>query len=160
MLRKAIALAAALTAASIVSQIARGQEVEPSLAQPMQSSKIGIAEPLILQQSSGDKGVSATLIVDCSIPKTYLTLHGANGGNDIYSFDAEGVPTVDSTPPIGATSTPDLKKSVLQRMMRELGQRQLQDFSPDNLCRDGRPSRGAALAILRFVTQNTRELDI
>lgn len=157
---KAIVLAFALTAASVFSQIARGQDLEPSPPQTIPSSKINISQPLLMRQSNVNQGITATLIVDCSIPKTYLTLKGANGGADIYTFDREGVPTIDAIPPTGVNATPELKASVIAKMMRELGQRQIDDFSPSNLCRDGQPSRGAATAILNFITRGAAEFDI
>jgi hypothetical protein len=142
-MKKAVALAFALTAASVISQMARGDD-----------TSIKISQPLIMRSGA------STLIVDCSIPKTYLTLPRSDGGADYYTFDKEGVPTIDATPPTGITQPPDLKKNVIKRMMVELGQRQLQDFSPDILCRDGQPNSGAAAAIMNFVTRGVREFDI
>lgn len=145
---KALIGAFSLTALSIAYQRVRGQDLS---AQP-ESAQISIAQPFIIRVKE------AILIVDCSIPKTYLTLPRGDGGADYYTFGT--IPTVDATPSTGQVPSPEERKAHITQMMRELGQRQIDDFSPDTLCRDGRPNTGAAAAIMNFVTNGAREFDI
>lgn len=145
---KALIGAFSLTAISVASQLARGQDLS---AQP-EPAQISISHPFIMRVKE------AILIVDCSIPKTYLTLPRGDGGADYYTFGT--IPTIDATPSSGQTPSLEERKAHLTQMMMELGQRQIDDFSLDTLCRDGRPNVGAAAAIMNFATNGAREFDI
>lgn len=162
-MKKALLLASALSAASAICQLARGQEIleTPNFHDSRQSG-MKLSQPLIMRQSNDREGFTSTLIVDCNPrdPKTRLTNTGANGGSDSYIIGQNGVPIIDSFPPTGVVSTPALKNDVITRLMKELSQRRLDDLSPDNLCRDGRPNVGAAAAIMNSIVGKVTEFDI
>lgn len=122
---------------------------------------------LIIRESDAGLDVTGTLpgqlpaqlLVRCAAPAQSLMIVPINSLTiSYYAFDKDGVPTVDlaAVPPL----SPVAKANALKQLMLELGQRQLTDLSPTELCEGDRPNRGAAITIMRHIVGEPRELDI
>lgn len=147
-------------AAFLAASLALAAPAKAQIALPEQDtlSRVVMTAPGSFKAANAAGAWNAALQVTCKPPaRSTLMLTMNDGRRDFYSFPANGAPTVDTVAPPGLAFAD--KKAAIESLMTTLGSRAVDDFSPNNLCRNGQPNKGAAIAILRFISSRPRELD-